>query len=196
MMLSLLPMRAEPRLRRWTRAEYYRLAELGLIPERHVELIDGEIFEMSPQGGPHGVGIGLVLDTLQKAFGKGYFVRPQLPVALAPHSEPEPDVAVVRGSPRDFMEHPTSALLVVEVSQSTLAFDSSRKAALYARSGIQEYWIVNLVAGSLDVYRKPLIDAQLEFGGRYAEFRRLLRSDTIVPLAASGASIRVADLLP
>lgn len=95
-------------------------------------------------------------DALRKAFGEGTHVRIQLPLALDPSSEPEPDVTVVRGSPRDYRDaHPSAALLVVEVADTTLSHDRDQKGSLYARAGVADYWIVNLVDQVLEVYRDP-----------------------------------------
>src|SRR5439155_3890171 len=114
--------RSTPRRRRWTRDEYYRLAEIGFFRDQRVELVDGEIVQMPPQKNFHVIGIDLVHQALQKAFGPGHWVRIQAPLHLRPNSAPEPDLAVVRGSSRDYAatDHPTSALLVVEVSDTTL----------------------------------------------------------------------------
>jgi Uma2 family endonuclease len=180
----------------WTREEYSKLAELGLFQDRRVQLIDGEIVEMSPQRRPHSMTIQLVCEALGKAFGQGFSILSQLPLTLGHHSEPEPDVAVVRGSPRDHTEHPSTALLVVEVSDTTLEFDSTRKAAIYARAGITEYWIVNLVDNRLEVHRQPVVDSKFEFGAGYLEIRPCRRDDTVTPLAAPLSKIRVSDLLP
>src|SRR5262245_20020766 len=131
-------------VRRFTRDEYERMIVAGIFgPEERVELLDGEILYVSPQESPHATGISLTLDALIRAFGDSFYVRCQLPLALDPHSEPEPDITVVRGRPRDFRDHhPETALLVVEVADSSLAHDRRRKGSLYARAGIEEYWIV------------------------------------------------------
>src|SRR5947209_6068047 len=109
-----------PTLRRWTRSEYYRLADLGLFRGQRVELIGGEIIQMPPQKNLHAIAIGLAEDALRAAFGPGHWVRPQLPLHLRPRSAPEPDLAVVLGSPRDYAgaNHPRTALLVIAVSDT------------------------------------------------------------------------------
>jgi Uma2 family endonuclease len=145
--------------RRWTRAEYERMAETGVLrPDERVELLDGEILlVMTPQNSPHAAVIGKTEDVLRQTFGRGIWVRTQMPLILDPDSEPEPDLAVVPGSPSDYVqEHPRTALLVVEVADTTLEKDRGRKAATYARAGIPEYWIVNLVDHCLEVYRDPI----------------------------------------
>ena len=92
-----------PAPHRWTRQQYDQMIEAGILDENdRVELIDGEITEMSPQKGPHAMAVMLALGALQAAYKGPFMVRPQLPLALDPDSEPEPDIAVVVGKPRDF----------------------------------------------------------------------------------------------
>jgi Uma2 family endonuclease len=189
---------AAPAVRRWTRDEYYKMAEAGVFaPGERVELIEGEIIAMTPQKSRHTAAIGLAQDALRVAFGSGFHVRSQGPLALDAHSEPEPDIAVVRGTPRDYVEdHPKAGVLVAEISDTTLAFDRGRKAAVYARAGIPEYWIVNLVDRVLEVHRDPgpLPHAPAEYG--YRSILRLGPTETANPLHAPAATIRIADLLP
>ena len=135
----------EPTERRWTRDEYYRMGELGWFIGQRTELIDGEVMVMSPQGPLHATSTERVRIVLERALGNGVWVRSQLAVDFGPYSEPEPDVSVVRGKLEDYTSaHPTRALLVVEVSDSTISYDRTRKASLYARVGIADYWIVNV----------------------------------------------------
>lgn len=182
--------------KRWTRQEYDRMAEAGIFsPNERVELLGGEILLMTPQNSPHSVAIGLVEEALRRAFGPDHWIRIQLPLIIDPDSEPEPDVAVVRGTPRDYLKaHPDTALLVVEVSDTTLVLDRDRKRAIYARAGIPEYWIVNLAERCLEVYRDPVTPPGQP--GLYRSSRQLNPSTTISPLAAPSASVAVADLLP
>jgi len=186
-----------PRPIRWTRDEYVRLAELGAFDGRRVERIRGEVIEMAPQDSPHATSAGLVDDALRRVFRHGHTVRAQQPLALGADSDPEPDVAVVAGTRRDFApSHPTSALLVVEVADSSLAYDRDTKDGLYAEAGIEEYWIVNLVDGVLEVRRRPQAVAESPGRFRCADRRVLRPGDAIAPLAAPDAAVQVADLLP
>ena len=102
-------------VRRWTRQEYDRMIEAGVLtPDDRVELIDGEILSTTPQGSPHATAVLLVQDALRVSFGRDVHIRAQLPIALGLDSEPEPDVAVVAGSVRDYRDaHPQSALLEI-----------------------------------------------------------------------------------
>ena len=185
-------------IRRFTRLEYERLAELEFFqPDERLELIDGIMIVREPQDAPHATGVRLVLRALRAVFGAGWTVDSQLPVALDDYSEPEPDAAVVAGDPRDYRDtHPTRPVLIVEVAESRLAFDRRRKASLYARAGIADYWVVNLVDRVLEVYREPVAAPAAPYGFRYRSVTRLRPPATVTPLAAPSAAIPVADLLP
>lgn len=174
----------------WTREEYDRLiASGGFQPDSRVQLIRGEIVEMAPQDNRHATAILLAERALGRIFAEGFTVRTQLPLALGAWSEPEPDVAVVRGSIEDYRDHhPDRAVLVVEVADSTLEFDRMRKQQMYAEVGIADYWIVNLVDGVLEVYRDPL-------GATYRDTLRVGPDEVVSPLAALGAAVNVSDLL-
>ncbi len=166
------------------------MGESGILPSgRRVELIAGEIIEMSPQGPLHALSVQRCMDKLRTVFGVGFSVRCQLPLALDPDGEPEPDVSVVRGRPEDYRDdHPNTAVLVVEVADSTLKSDRD-KAATYARMGIPEYWLVNLVDRVLEVHRGP-------DGTRYAQVLRIGERGRIAPLAAPQRPVAVSVLLP
>jgi Uma2 family endonuclease len=147
---------------------------------------------MSPQLSQHATAYRLTQEALRVAFppSEGYEIRGQLPLALGESSEPEPDLAVVTGTIRDFRDcHPTTALLVVEVADSTLLHDRKRKIPLYARFGIPEAWLLNLTRKVLEVHRDPV-------DGVY-QTRMILRAgNTVSPRACPETSIAVADLLP
>jgi Uma2 family endonuclease len=175
----------------WARTDFERLVSAGIFgPSDRVELLEGEIIEMTPEKSRHAAAVDLSLEALRRAFGASYSIRVQHPLAVSDASEPEPDLAVVRGSARDYVDqHPASAALVVEVSDTSLDYDRTRKARVYASAGIAEYWIVNIVAGVLEVHRDPG-----DSGYRSVSVRRA--GETISPLAAEGAPVAVADLLP
>jgi Uma2 family endonuclease len=177
--------------RRWTREEYERRVNEGYFqPGDRVELVDGVLYEMSPQKGYHASGVSLVDYALRPFCPAGCHIRIQMPLALGFDSEPEPDVAVVPGGPGEYgPDHPTTAVLVVEVADSRLPHDRKRKASLYARTGIPEYWLLNLVKRRLEVYRHPK-------DGAYTTRLVLHAGDSVSPLSRPEASIPVASLLP
>jgi Uma2 family endonuclease len=185
------------RTRRWTRVEYDRLIEIGIFcPGDKVELLGGQLCVSEPQNNPHATAISLGLEALQKALPPGWHVRVQLPLALDDESEPEPDLAVVSGGPRDYVDHPSRPALVVEVADASVALDRAHKGGLYARARLPEYWIVNLVDRVLEVYREPGPDASALYGWAYRAVQSLSSGEHVSPLAAPTARIAIADLLP
>jgi Uma2 family endonuclease len=188
----------EARTRRFTRAEYDRLIELGVFqPGEDIELIGGELIVAEPQGAPHYTAIRKTAKALEAAFGLGWNVRMEGPIGLDDESEPEPDVAVVSGSLDDYArEHPSRPVLTVEVADSSLALDRRHKGSLYARAGLTDYWILNLVDRVLEVYRSPVEDSAAPFGWRYAEREVLDAFARVTPLAAPQSSVSVSQLLP
>ena len=188
--------RAGTRSRRWTKEEYYRLGELGFFHGQRVELIEGRLMVQSPQNALHSGVVRRINRLLLPLLPDGYLLGPQLPLDIGQTTEPEPDFAVVQGTEQQYIvTHPTSALLVIEVADSSLSYDRRRKGSLYARAGIQDYWIVNLVDNRLEVYRDPIPDSSAHYGHRYASRVDLVPPDTISPLALPGIVIAVARLL-
>jgi Uma2 family endonuclease len=187
-----------PVLHRWTRHEYERLIDHGFLGEDDpIELLDGLLLVKEPQHSPHRTAVLLVAKAVERAFGDGWFVQTQSPIVLGARSEPEPDVCVVRGSPRDYVDaHPRRPALIVEVAQSGLRIARGRKAAPYARARIADYWIVNLVERVLEVHREPARPGPARARWGYAVIETLGADASIAPLAAQSAGIRVADLLP
>jgi Uma2 family endonuclease len=182
--------------KRWTRQEYDRMAQAGILsPDDRVQLIAGEIVTMTPQNSPHAAAIGKTQRVLERLFGPDVWIRVQMPLIVDPDSEPEPDLAVVPGAPDDYRDaHPRTALLVIEVSDTTLPLDRDRKRAVYARAGIPEYWIVNLPDRCLEMYRNPV--AQSVGSARYQSSQKVVQTETFSPLSNPQAAIAVADLLP
>lgn len=177
-------------VRRWTRQDYERMAAAGLFqPEERLELIEGTIYRMTPQSSRHAAFVQLVEEALRRAFAAGWCFRVQMPLALGDWSEPEPDLAVVPGSPRDYLEaHPTTAALVVEVAERSLPYDRTEKLALYARAGIPEYWLVDVQRRTLAVHRDPA-------AGAYRTRTVHRAGDSVAPLAHPQSALPVADLL-
>jgi Uma2 family endonuclease len=188
----------EARLRRFSRAEYERLIELGIFqPGEPIELIGGELMVAEPQGAAHYTAIRKTAKALEAAFGPGWEVRTQGPVGLDDDSEPEPDVAVVPGSPDDYgRAHPSRPALTVEVAESSLVIDRRHKGSLYARAGLPDYWVLNLIDRVLEVYREPVADSTAPFGWRYARGEVLDVSARVAPLAAPTSAISISQLLP
>jgi Uma2 family endonuclease len=184
---------AGPRPWRWTREQYCKLGKLGIFGSKRVELIRGEIVEMSPRSWPHSLATSLIAEVLRRVFAGVAWVNEQAPIPTT-DSDPEPDVAVNPGSPRDYTDHPTTPLLVVEVADTSLTYDSTTKAELYAEAGHPDYWVLDLANRRRLVFRDP---APVAAGGTAYRTHRVYNStDAVAPLAAPAASIPVADLLP
>jgi Uma2 family endonuclease len=177
---------------RWKREEYERLAVQGFFSGQRVELVAGVIYDLVPQNSHHATAFRLTQEALRIAFppGSNHEIRGQLPLALGEDSQPEPDIAVVSGMIRDYRDsHPTTALLIVEIADSSLLHDRKRKIPLYARHEIPESWLLNITRRILEVYRDPM-------GGVYQTRVILREGDTVSPLSRPEAAIAVAELLP
>src|SRR2546429_669945 len=187
-----------PKTRRWTRVEYERLVELGVFrPGERLELIDGALVVREPQGSRHAGTIRRVLAALRLALGDAWQIDSQLPIALGDDSGPEPDVSVVPRDPDAYLDaHPSRAVLIVEVAESSYWIDREYKASLYARAGIADFWIVDLGHETLEVHRDPEPSPVALYGWRYRTVDTLRPPATVAPLVAPDGSIPVADLLP
>lgn len=176
---------------RWTRQQYEKMVEVGVLTDDdRVELLNGSIVSMSPQNSEHATAVTLCRRALETACGDEYFIRTQAPLALGPHSEPEPDLALIPGHVTDFWDkHPNQAALVVEVADTSLEKDREHKRRLYAEHGIAEYWILNIESLHVEVYRSPS-------GDDYARKTTLDSEDHLQLTSASCSSISVSQLLP
>ncbi len=179
---------------RWTVKQFHDLGDAGAFDNRRAYLIDGIIYEQGMMNGPHATSMMLGNDVFRSLFPLGWVIRDQLPLVFGLHTDPMPDFAIVRGGPRDFPTHPTTAALVVEVADTTLNTDLTEKAELYAVAGITEYWVLDLNARVLHVLRDP--GPLAANGTAYRDQRTLTPDDAVSPLAAPDASVKVADLLP
>jgi Uma2 family endonuclease len=185
-------------VRRWKRVEYERLVDLGAFDEGDaVELIGGQLIVAEPKGSEHATGVDMAAYALRAALPAGWIVRGQNPINLDDESAPEPDIAVVRGSLADYRHaHPARPALIIEVAESSLRFDRVEKGSLYARAGIVDYWIVNLIDRVVEVYREPAADLTTPYGWRYMSVERFAPPSAIPPIDAPAAPIPVAALIP
>lgn len=184
-------------LRLWSRDEYDRLVDQGMFEGEPLELIGGQLIVAEPQGSYHASAIGRVSDIIRAALPPGFVVRVQLPLALDDDSEPEPDIVVVPGTHEDYrFAHPTRATLVVEVAESSLTFDREIKASVYARGGIEDYWLVNLIDRVLEVCREPTPDPSAPWGWRYRSRDRLTPPATVALFALPDVRVSVGALIP
>jgi Uma2 family endonuclease len=173
---------------RFSRDAYHRLFEIGLIdPDSRVELVDGEIFMMSPMGAPQGGYIGRLADFFTRHLPENLFCRVQMPIIAGDHSEPEPDIAIVNRRDDDYKnEHPSTGdvALIIEVAASSLGFDLGKKLNLYASSRIPEYWVVDVERDVIHVHRLPA-------GNRYSDVVILKAGETATPTAAPPCQVSV-----
>ncbi|TMA97791.1 MAG: Uma2 family endonuclease [Deltaproteobacteria bacterium] len=185
--------RGAPAQARYTKDQYFELVKKGVLrPDDRVELLEGVVVAMAPHSPGHASAIRKVSHALGRVFGDSGVISVQLPLVAGRYSVPEPDVAVLPGGNEDYQEaHPTEALLVVEVADSSLAQDRITKAALYARAGVPEYWIVNLRDDCVEVYRR--LDRRARC---YGETRVVRRGGRLEPEALPGGTIGADDLLP
>ena len=183
---------AAPTPHRFTRQEYHRLAESHLLADERVELLDGVIITMSPQNSPHAATIHRLLFTLLPVVGDVAYIRVQAPIVLNDWSEPEPDIVICQPDPSDYAQHHPRAdqvMVVIEVADSSLAYDQVQKAQAYAASGIPEYWIVNLADRTVAILTNPSID-----NGQYQNEQIKGEDDTVFP--PGGQAIAVSVILP
>ena len=175
--------------RLFTIEEYHRMAETGILrPEDRVELIDGEIFEMSPIGSRHMACVNNLNRVFVLGLGVRAVVSPQNPVQIPRYSEPEPDLTVLRARSYKALAPTTEdVLLLIEVAETSLRFDRTIKLALYARARVPEYWLVDANAERVTIYRQPADET-------YTDVRTVGDGDTLSPLAFPDLVIHVAHL--
>lgn len=190
------PIQILPRPFRWTCDEFHALGESGRFEGRRAMLVNGIILERGPMNPPQAICLELVVDRLRTIFATGWRVRVQLPLQLSQVTDPHPDVAVLMGNPRDVDAHPTTARLVVEISDSTLPFDCGEKANLYAAGGVLDYWVVDLVNRRLLAFRDPQPEPAEPHGHVYRQQLAFGPGDAVAPLAAPQSPVVVAELLP
>jgi Uma2 family endonuclease len=189
------PVHSNPPRKRWTRAERASLDATGLLDQQHLELIEGELIDKMGKNRPHVNALAVMHTWLLRVFGER-LVNQEAPIDVSPEdnpsNEPEPDLIVLN---RDFLSFrsanpgPQDLQLVVEVADTTLYFDLTAKAGLYARAGIAEYWVLDISGWRLIVHRQPQ-------SGRYIAVLVYDEQESVAPLAAPHAMFKAADALP
>ena len=163
-----------------------------LTTDDKVELLEGQIIQMSPQYPPHAATTQRTFNYLSRLLAGKAFLRMQLPITLNPNSEPEPDIAIVRFHPREYLDgHPTGddIFLLIEVADATLRRDCNHKARTYAKAKITDYWVLDVNARKMYVFRQPG-----EQG--YQEQMLLDENATLSPLAFPEVEVQVNQLFP
>jgi Uma2 family endonuclease len=180
-------------LRKWTVKEYHKLGEMGFFhPEERVELLSGNIIKMSAKGTAHTSATRRTASVLHNLLGNQAAVYNKDPIALDDNSEPEPDIAVVRIDPFDYATHhptPSEVYLIIEVADSSLTFDREIKAKIYARSGIADYWVLNVGDRQLHVFREPTENG-------YQSEVILAETASISPIEFPAFNIAIQAMLP
>lgn len=191
------PTYPRPLPQRWTVTEFNHMGDMGWFEGKRAFLLDGVIMEQGPMNPAHANSLGLLQYAIQAAFGAGWWPRVQMPLHVDEYNDPLPDLAVVPGGPRDYSDiHPTTAALVVEVSDTTLRADLTEKAERYATANVPEYWVLDVVGRELHVFRDPQpLPAGLG-ATAYRTHTTHAPADTVSPLAVPTAAVRVGDLLP
>ncbi len=175
---------------KWTLNEYHRMIEAGILDDRRVELLKGEIVEMAPEEETHAYSSDEAGEYLSRLLGDRAKIRQAKPVTLSNNSEPEPDIAIVQRLGREYRSHhpyPENIFWLIEYAQSSLEKDLEVKTKIYAEAGIPEYWVVNLKAPELIIFRNPR-------NGEYTS-KTILTEGTIQPLAFPDVFISVAAIL-
>jgi len=183
---------------RWTREQFHQLGGTGFFDGQRVILMEGEIIAMPPVGNLHRGIVTLASAVLRDVFGSSFFVSEEKPFDVGNATDPLPDIAVVAGTMRDFLfQGITDAVLIVEVSDSTIVYDRNEKASLYAKAGVADYWIINLdhKPPQVEVHRQPQPDDTQRYGFGYSKKTVHQGSEIIQPLLAPGP-VAVAALLP
>jgi len=187
----------KPQRFRFTRDSVNRMAQDGFFEDENIELIDGSILTISPINEPRVSSVSMATETLRVLFYPGFTIRTQAPLDFGLDHQPQPDLSIIAGSAKGRRVTPTNALLVIEVAETSIGYDTGDKMSLYASAGILDYWVIDLKQQCIHVHRDPQDDPNQAFGKSYATRRIYTLGDRIVPLAApDGGSVAVADLLP
>jgi Uma2 family endonuclease len=185
----------KPRVKRWTKQEYNEIVDLGAFSQQRIYLFRGDLIEMPSMGAPHAQCLMKVSDWLYSTFKPGNAIRVQMPFDTPGESMPEPDAAVVASDASARLPHPNAALLIIEVSDSSIDLDRD-KALEYAAAGVADYWIVDLRSRQIEVFRQPVPHTAAPLGFHYSIRQLVTESENISPLAKPSSVIPVKDLLP
>ena len=179
-------------IRQITVTEYHQMAEMGIFhPEERLELISGQIIKMAAKGTAHEAAITRMQRILNQRLGDKVLIRTQSPITLDNYSEPEPDIAVVKTDALDYEDHhpqPSEVFLVIEIADSSLKYDREVKTLAYAKSGIIDYWVLDINGRKLYVYRLPNSEG-------YQSESILGEILTVSPLAFPECEIKIRDFL-
>lgn len=182
---------------RWTCDEFHRLCDEGWFGGSRVILLDGEILTLPMAAPPHNTSLGLTEQWLRSVFTVDCHLRNQMALDVGDRNDPGPDLAVVPGSIREYSKRQaTTAVIVVEIADSSLSTDTKIKPHLYAQAGVPEYWVLDVNARQLHVFRDPVADESAPRGHRYSTVTVLGETSTVAPQARPDASVKIADLLP
>ena len=184
----------KPHVKRWTKREYHRLVDRCAFRGERVILFRGELIEMPPMGALHAHGIANINDWLHQIVGAEYRVRIQSPLETPGESVPEPDGAVVTHEQMSRRPHPNAAVLVIEISDSSLELDREM-AFEYAAAGVPDYWIVDMQNRAVEVFRDPIADSSAPLGFRYQSREVFTENQSISPLIAPNALVSIARLV-
>jgi Uma2 family endonuclease len=194
---TLPPRTIGPTPHRWTISEYRELARTGLFHDMKTMLLHGELFTMTMPKPPHDTALTAAYEFLRALCPAGHYVRNQQGFDIGTDSDPGPDLALVPGTFRDYATTtPTTAALIVEVADTSLAMDTTTKAELYATAGVPEYWVIDVEHRQLIVFRDPQPLPKGLGATAYKTHLTLDTADRVSPLAAPQASILVSDLMP
>lgn len=185
-----------PQPYRWTYEQFNEVGDMGLFEGRRAILVEGEILAMPAMKKPHRTALALADAAFSAAFGPQYFMSMQSPFKVGKATDPEPDLAVIKGFVQDYADQDlTAAEIIVEISDTTYAYDRREKASLYAKAGVQDYWIVRLKTRQIEVYRQPQPDNTQPLGFGYGE-KTVYEGDAIIHPLGAANPIAVSALLP
>jgi len=184
-----------PTPHRWTFDEYMLASEAGVFDSQAVELIEGELIDMASQKDPHAWAISRLVRLMMDLFSDPYWIKIQATCRLSNYSGPEPDVALMSGPPSPPAIEKPAPLLFIEVSETALQYDRRPKASLYAKYGIPDYWVADVIGRQVEVFREPIRDPSQKFGWCYRDVSVFGLEDRVIPLAKPEARLAVSAFL-